>query len=452
VKAWFPLVVSLGLISAGCGRYDPPNDGVPKGCVEEADFDVPLQQALGISSHVEWGCDPTATAYREFETATWEHLKAGTIRRDLTWAQIERNPGTFDFSGADRAISAMAEVGAEPLAILNYGNSWAREDGVSNAPPDDLSDFETYATATAEHYRGQIRDYEIWNEPNVGVAFWDPQEDPVAYGDLLVGASGAVRSADPDARVIFGGVFHQDVPLFATGGVEFIAAVHDHVGDLSEHVDAISFHPYRYPFTAPDYTDEFQPSQIDDTCEMIALRDEVSPGTPLWVGELGWHTADRAFIAGVTPEEQADYLVRSALLAFAHGMQRYMVYTFRDSGTDAVDQEQMFGLYDYDPDPTDGDDASSKPAGEAYRTLAGALGKHRHIRDVSKELGLGAESYAYELSGGKGTVYALWTTAEADEVLIPGKGKAKVGGKEMRAEKGAFSVGITPSPVFVYID
>ena len=74
---------------------------------------------------------------------------------------------------------------------------------------------------------------------------------------------------------------------------------------------------------------------------------------------------------------------------------------------------------------------------------------------MSKVLGLGEDTYGYELSGGQGTVIALWTTAKKQGVLIPGKGTAKtrdLTGRELEvsSEKGAFGVSASPSPIFVY--
>ena len=51
-----------------------------------------------------------------------------------------------------------------------------------------------------------IEDWQLWNEPN-SLYFWKPAPDPKSYLTVLRAFHGAVRRADPDGRVLLGGLF-----------------------------------------------------------------------------------------------------------------------------------------------------------------------------------------------------------------------------------------------------
>jgi len=413
------------LLAAACQQpvetvWEPPGGGVPKGCRSSAQYDEPLVSGIGLSSHLPWGEDEGDTAQRQYEVEQWAQLGVRLVRRDLYWASIEPERGVFDFDGADIVVAAAESVGAEPLGLLVYGNSWATADSDDTmVPPDDPADFGDYAAAVADRYAGRVSRYEVWNEPNAGVRFWKPEEDPEAYGELLSVAADRVHEADPDALVAFGGLFHPDL-VVTTPGPEFLEQTFAAVPALADQLDAVAFHPYRYPFTAPEWEDDTQLSLTSDICDLWDLLDDLGASDlELWITELGWHTARNSLVAGVDETDQAAYLVRSALISLAQGCPVYQWYTFRDSGTDSTDQEQMFGLYGHDADPTTDPPAEPKEAAAAFVTLTEMLGDHDRIEDLSEWLGLDGETYAYQLSGGEGTVVVVWTTGEERTVQIP---------------------------------
>ncbi len=433
--------------------YEPPGDGVAKGCVDTAFHPRPLVYTLGLSSHLPWGDDEASTAQREYEVQRWADLGVRVVRRDLYWSDIEPEKGTFDFERADRVVDAADSVGAEVLGLLVYGNSWANaETDDTKFPPDDPADFGDYAAAVAEHYGGRIQRYEVWNEPNAGIRFWKPEEDPQAYGELLIEAADRIHEVHPAAQVSFGGLFHPDL-AFYTAGPEFLDQVYAAHPDLGEHIDAVAFHPYRYPFTAPELSDEHQASMLTDICE---TRDQIAAMgiDDLWITEMGWHTAEDALFAGVSEEDQAAFFVRGALLSAAQGVEMFLWYTFRDSGTDDTDQEQMFGLHGHDDDVLTHPPARPKPAAMAMSVLAQTLGDHDTIEDVSAYYGLDEQTYGYFLSGGDGHVVVLWTLEGETTVKVPGTGSGEVVQMDgetapIEASAGAFEVVAGLSPVYL---
>jgi len=449
------LLAATALMSVGLlGCWQAPGGGVAKGCLSSASFVDTMGAGLGISSHIEWGDSRTETAYRDFEKGKWAELGAGSARTDFTWARIESQPGVFDFSGLDRVVEAGEESGTDLLAILDYGNSWANSSGEEAAPPDESSDFGNYAAAVAARYAGRVRHYEIWNEQNVGLTFWRPREDPVRYAELLVEASARVRQADPEALISFGGVFTPRL-LLNTEGEDYIREVAAALPELAQHIDIMAFHPYRYPFSAPELQSEARDSLAGSICSMRDLVGEIgAPDMPLWITELGWHTAPESFSPGVDEATQGAYLARAALISFSQGVERFYWYTFRDSGTADDDQEQRFGLFSWDEIPGADPPAVSKSAVE-FRALSEVLADHESIRDRSEELGLDGRTWALAIDGGSApAALALWTHGEAQTIEVGrdvGNTLVDTAGSELALSGGgtAWQIEVSARPVYL---
>lgn len=78
----------------------------------------------------------------------------------------------------------------------NAGNYWRQ-------PPKDNARFAEFMKLIVTRYRGRNHSWEIWNEPD-NPEYW---EGSVAqYAELLKIGSSAVRQADPDAKVVLGGL------------------------------------------------------------------------------------------------------------------------------------------------------------------------------------------------------------------------------------------------------
>jgi len=445
------LLIFLALL-VGC--TPTPKRGVAKGCVDQVRFEHPIVEGLGISSHIEWGADERAAAYRAHEQAAWMELGPRWIRRDMHWATLEPEAGVWNLAPVDRVLEATEAAGARLLALLDYGNpAYPPHAESTTHPVDDPDHFAQYAARIAEEYGDRITHYEIWNEQNAGYSFWQPREDPEAYAALLEATVPAIRAVAPDAVVALGGLFWPDL-TFNTPGPEFLDQVAEWSPDLAG-VDAVPIHPYRYPFTDPEAVEDHQGTMVDEICAARAQLDDLGlESAELWVGELGWHTASKSFAPGLDPDEQASVLVRAALLSFAQGVTQFTWYTFRDSGIDPEDQEQMFGLVGYDPDPTDGQDATRKPAYHAYATLSEMLGTHDTIRDLSLELDLDAHTYGFELSGGPARTVVLWTDGPAREVRVPMQRTnvvqtTVVGVSSRRLSAGGITLELGSAPVYL---
>jgi len=110
----------------------------------------------------------------------------------------------------DDILDLAEKHGLEIIARLDNPPAWSRQvgnaEGWSLAPPDDYTDFGDFVYAVVSRYRGRIRYYQIWNEPNIFPEWGDQPTDPVGYVELLKVAYRRAKEADPDCVILCAGL------------------------------------------------------------------------------------------------------------------------------------------------------------------------------------------------------------------------------------------------------
>ena len=80
-----------------------------------------------------------------------ERRDSGVVRIDLTWQEVERNPGVYDFKRFDAQLDAL---GTRPLFILDYANV-NHDKGIPPHTEAGRGAFARFAAAAAAHFRGR---------------------------------------------------------------------------------------------------------------------------------------------------------------------------------------------------------------------------------------------------------------------------------------------------------
>ena len=344
-----------------------------------------VSELMGIAGFPGRGATPPQDA--DFHAQATRDVGMTWVRGDLVWERIQPARERWDWTRYDRVIDEVGRDGKRIIGLLVYGARWANADPPpmgSAFPPDDPADFAAFAAAAADRYRDKVSVWEIWNEPN-SLRFWQPttRGDPAAYGRLLAAAYPAIKAVNPDATVLFGGLFFHDQGL-TTAAPEFVDAAHRAHPDLAEAYDGMALHPYDLypPRRGPDSAEDGSlPVQEMVTQVRQVMADHGAPDRGVWVTELGWPT-----FAGVSDEEQASYLVRAALLLAASGVRTICWYTLWDgpNPSDIVPEDQ-FGLFRWqEASPTD-QAPTPKPAYEALRQLNTRVGDLSFVTDESDE-------------------------------------------------------------------
>ncbi len=166
----------------------------------------------------------------------------GTLRlwdSGTTWALLEPNRGRWQFGQLDRWM-AVVKPGQEVILTLGQSPTWASSDpsrpsyygSGASAAPVSLTDWANYIKIVAQRYKGKIKYYEVWNEPN----------DPTFYSGsvaelaaLTQAAAAALKSVDPDARLI-------TAPAYSSGYLDRYLAT-----GSAQYADIIGYHVYATP-------------------------------------------------------------------------------------------------------------------------------------------------------------------------------------------------------------
>ncbi|WP_083976662.1 cellulase family glycosylhydrolase [Kitasatospora azatica] len=249
----------------------------------------PLPIGLAYGDTLTWKND------QELAVGLGDAVDSGAkwIRVDLSWNDIQPDsPKTYEWQRFDRVLNGARARGLEVLATIGYTPKWARKAGCSTddaCPPADPAKFAAFARDAAKRYASQgVHMWEVWNEPNI--PFWAPKPDPAGYTELLTATSKALRQADPQAYVLMGGLaaVGTDPSIAYVSQGDFLTAVCKLGGNKV--VDAISYHPYTYPYL-PSAKTSFGTAMEDISSAqgnlVSILAGNGTPDLPIWITETG---------------------------------------------------------------------------------------------------------------------------------------------------------------------
>ncbi len=292
---------------------------------------------------------------------------AGWNRWPLYWYDIEPAPGAWNWSAYDRVAAADLVHGLKVDAILmgvpaDYRGRGGVPEHLDAPIFDDGTDtpgldkainpenvWATFVYRTVQRYKPGgalgtllhlrpdqgIRTWEIWNEPDYRF-FWGGSV--AEYVRLLKVAALAVRHADPEAVVVFGGLSFLSEEDWLAESLAHIAEDPDHEAH-GWYFDVVAVHHYSFALGTWQ--------RVQGVKETLA---EYEIGRPVWVNESGvpvwddypgptWDDED-ARLLRATQEEQAAFVIQSAVYAFAAGAERFFYHQLYDdcgnqpSGTD----------------------------------------------------------------------------------------------------------------------
>ena len=254
------------------------------------------------------------------ETSHTPELRAlGThwVRMFLTWPDIEPARGSFAqgwLSDYERSFSALP---AGTKVLLDVVDSPAWETGSSNehTPPANPQDYAALLRMLASRFGTRVSAYEIWNEEDAP-GWWAGAPNPGAYAELLKAAYPAIKSANPNATVLVGGLTGNDFAfmegLYAAGAKGFFDAVAVHTDTACNILS-----PYNFLRGTDNriITDSFL-AYREVHRVMLANGD----GKPIWMTELSWRTTSALCaegrwagqkLGGVSAQQQATFLTQA---------------------------------------------------------------------------------------------------------------------------------------------
>ena len=225
----------------------------------------------------------------------WVRLQSG-------WQKTEKQKGVYDFAWLDSVVDNILERGMTPWICMCYGNAIygglaAEVFGAVGCPPihtdEQITAWHNYCVATAKHFCGRVKYFEVWNEPD-GDWCWRPKVSGTELGNFTIATADALREGNPDCYVIGGALTKANLPFlteaFQTG--------------MADKIDAVSFHCYKMDIR------NLRPS----ISSLRALLDKYNPKLELIQGESGAQSRaggkGAMFDGGWTPRKQCKHMLR----------------------------------------------------------------------------------------------------------------------------------------------
>lgn len=388
-----------------------------------------LQSILGVSTHMKQS--EGENAHRDFEFEKYVELGGIRIREDYHWHKIEPEDDQWTFDPVDTQVQMAKARNIKVLPMMAYTVDWAfTEEG--NYSSIDPMVYAQYAAKVAEQYCDYIKEYEVWNEPNIN-RFWKPDVDMAHYALFLKQSYIEIKKVCPDARVATGGLAGYDFTENAFNRWWTLDAMAEAVPDICDYFDIFSFHPYTWMQQVPPEKDWeiTQGTWAESLPEMMRLAREklASIGCKdkaFWATEAGWPSYDL-----ISEEDQTTYsldnemvqgiwLPRGVLLAAMDNVEAYFWYTFWDGEpiTEGLrPHENYFGLFGYRGE--DGTTRRAKPGWETMKALVTVAGESRFVRNLSNVLGLPSDVYVLLFAEDDNTlILAMWDGRDVPDVTI----------------------------------
>lgn len=143
------------------------------------------------------------------------NLSGGATFYIVVWCDVERQQGRRDWSQVDEVARSTSALGQSLLLKIRTGSCWATggqrgrlrgaQRKTASAMPLDLGAYQGFVREVVRRYSAQnVHEYAIENEPNARKFFWDGTAQE--YERLVTLGASAIRSVDPRARVLDGGL------------------------------------------------------------------------------------------------------------------------------------------------------------------------------------------------------------------------------------------------------
>ena len=195
------------------------------------------------------------------------------IRLQGGWATTEREPGKYDWRWLDQVINDARERGLEIFLETNYGNPIYPGGGgrglAGGFPTSEAAwaAWEKWVEAMATRYKGKVRDWEMWNEPD-----GNKNHTPEMVADINIRTAEIIKRVIPNARIA-GGVISGAKPDFAEGWLKRVTSL--------KKQGLFTWFVYH------GYTRNPDAGHYENVEKIKALFQQYAPEIKLWQGEAG---------------------------------------------------------------------------------------------------------------------------------------------------------------------
>jgi hypothetical protein len=400
---------------------------------------LPVMTKNGGARFVQLGADfgPSLllsdTSVLTADLAPARDLGTTWARAWLPWAQIERAPGNYDWTWADRQINQFAAAGFKIDSVIYYPPAWAAASGCG--PITNTVAFNQFMTAVVSRYRDLVDAWEFINEPdsptgmpNYGPAIGCWALQPQTYVDRLALFHEYVTELDPTAQVVLGGLAYDNWQIFDR---DFFT--HTLQSGAGPHFDVVSLH--FYPINPQDFpTMAHKINEIKAIMQRHGVYDK-----PIWVTETSMWSNGPDGLAG-----QRNYIVEEQARAFCAGADKLFWFAIREELSPPPLKRWLINKQHQL-------DQGYATYQNFARQLEGAFCRGAYLQ-------VPANVEAYRFGAPAGEVYILWTNRGTANVTVPAGSSAALIDRDglttqpLTPSGGMVSFPVSTRPVFVVVN
>ena len=335
-RATRPLLIALVAAAAiVSGALAAPGDAKAARGMELAIQD----DGLFVQGRKGWGGD------KAFDYA--RALGVTRIRVNLLWAYTmlpnqygaRNKPQTinYQFTQIDDLIDRAAQNGIRVhLSLTGPAPRWAnarraRTNKAWYKP--NAREFGAWSKVVAEHFAGRVDRYSIWNEPNWKTWLGPLKAAPAIYRSLYVRGYGAIKKADPKAKVLIGETSPYERRGMSTAPLAFLRKVacvdkrYKRKGSCPKlKADGYAHHPYdflhspNFKYPGSDNVTIGTLSRLTKTLDRLrrsgALRAPRGARMPVYLTEYGYFAAGKRALKS---KQRSRYLQQAYSIALKNG-------------------------------------------------------------------------------------------------------------------------------------
>jgi hypothetical protein len=330
------------------------------------------------------------------------------VSTSLRWSAVEATEDSYDWSSFDAKAQNAQAAGMDLFVLFRSNPAWAAT--LPGGPVTDTQDLVEVTTDMAERYDCDgvsdapgapcVHTWSFYAEPDngdlgraqTGKGYWG--HNGAGYAEMLSQVAPAIHAADPEARVLIGGLaydYFEEVggPFVRSFLTDTLTALNMYPGGAEAYIDAVAFH--YYPIN-PDWA-----TIREKAAEIKGIMSRHNAGDlPLVCPEMGyWSSPDH----GSSRDEQARRLVQMYVRGLSMNIQQLSWYKVFDGEEGDGDPDTTSGLLDVNGNP--------KPSYYAYQTMTEELALTRYMRALDKEK---VEGYVFQTADGREKT-VLWATA-----------------------------------------
>ncbi len=252
------------------------------------------------------------------------------LRQHMPWQDVELH-GSGDFIDRrnvparsawykyDNIVDLAHAEGLQLIFRLDDPPSWAignEEEHDSQGPPQDFQDYGDFAEAVAKHFKGRVRHYQIWNEPNIYPEWGNQPVSPEDYAELLRIAATAIRDSDPDAVIVLAAMASTtayDGDSQARGSLNDLVYLNRlYLAGAAPYFDVLAMQGYGLwsgPFDRRLHPLVTNFGRVQFARDLMVQHNDARK--PIWISEMNWNAVPAGQYAPfgrVSLETQARYL------------------------------------------------------------------------------------------------------------------------------------------------